>query len=318
MFKFQIKSDSCTSFCLSDKSYSIARVNKKNELSLHKRLEFTNATKASLEKSLAQDIEQFNLIGHPGRLILTPGQYQLLLMDAANVPESELAKALKWRLKGLVDYHLNDLALDAFLVPPHGPASQRKKAFVAATSLTELNAKLKIFESAFIDISEVGIAELSLRNIGTMIPGQIHAPIIIIALDDGGCQLHIFYKNQLYLVRSLPLTLTVANGNTPQAQNILLEIQRSVDYCLSELKIPEPREIIFTPSFCKSTALLNYFREESGKDIRLLDLNDFFKLESEFSLEQQQAVLYAVGGAMSPNIDEQNTDELGEITMRNL
>jgi len=298
---FALKKDKLiqTAVCVNDRGYSFVTLKDNKTVMLHYHHQFTDKTKKQLARQLANDIERLNLIGERCRLILLPNQYQLLSMDAADVPDDELAKALKWRLKGLVDYPLNDLAVDAFLVPPHGPAGQRKKAFVAATSLSALNKSIALFESAYVDIVEVGIAELALRNICSTIPTQQKNPIIVISLEGEVCQLHLLYQGKLYLARVLPLTQKMANDNTFQAQNMVLEVQRSIDYCLSELKISEPREIILTPSFYQATALLEHLRETLNKEIKLLDLCDHFSMDSALSPEDQQNVLFSLGGAMT-------------------
>ena len=308
MFQFKIKSDVTTAFCLSEYSYSLASIKEDGTLVACHEASFSEETKDSLGKSLSADIEKFNLIGKPCRLILTPTQYQLLLMDAADVPESELAKALKWRLKGLVDFPMNDIAMDAFLMPASGPAAHKKKALVAATSLAALKARLAVFESALVDINEVGISELSLRNICSLIVREHKAPIVVISTEGGSGQLCIFYKDLLYLTRPISVNLQIveANNNTDA---ILLEIQRSIDYCLSELKIPEPREVYFTPSFYKATDFINYVAAELSKRALLINLRDYFSIEPPLEAEIQKEILFCLGGAM--NAPDDITSEIG-------
>jgi hypothetical protein len=105
--------------CLGEKSYSLAGIKNNSELLFWVRKDFED--KGDLfAKSFAEDVERFDLLGASCRVVLAPGQYQLLLMDALEVPEEEMAKAIRWRLKGLVEYPINDIALDVFIVPPHG------------------------------------------------------------------------------------------------------------------------------------------------------------------------------------------------------
>ena len=298
-FKFKIKRTTQTAICMTDTSYSIATLSDDHRLLSHEYREFTAKTIPTLADSLISDAKRLHLIGQTCRLILTPQQYQLVMMDALDVPETEMAKALKWRLKGLIDYPLNDIAMDAFLVPPHGVANQQKKAFVAVTPLSKLRAKLALCAAAYIDIVEVGITELALGKLCSLLPLKRNAPIIVISPEGHNAQLHIFYHQQLYLVRALHLPIHVADENSDHQHSTLLEIQRSMDHCQVTLKLPEPQAIYFTPGFGKATVLLHYLEQELQNLVHLIDLNELLSLTEPLSLHDQQNLFYSIGGALT-------------------
>lgn len=313
-FKFKIKSTTQTAFCLTETSYSVVTMSTDNRLLLHEYHEFTAKTTPTLAESLIADAKRLHLIGQKCRLVLTPNQYQLVMMDTVDVPETEMAKALKWRLKGLIEYPLNDIAMDAFSIPPHGVAKQQKKAFVAVTSLSKLREKLALFEAAYIDIAEVGITELALEKICALIPLQHNAPIIVISLEAKNAQLHIFYNSQLYLVRVLQLSINFSDENPDHHRSTLLEIQRSIDYCLVTLKIPEPQGIFFTPGFGEAKYLLEYLKVEQTKPIQLIDLNALLSLTEPLTPKDQQDMFNSVGGAITiPEITTPLIDQDGLI-----
>lgn len=303
---FTPKSNRTFTCSLTDHGYSLTVI-QNDELLFCERHDFPNKPFDVIANSFASETERLGLIGEICQVILAPGQYELLLLDALEIPESEMAKAFRWKLKGLVDLPLNDIAVDTFTVPPHGGVGQRKKVFVAVTLLSALKNKLNMFESAYIYVNKVTIAELALRNLVACLPSKNNCPTIVISLEEGICQLHIFYLNQLYLVRQLALTQTIVDENGERTQNILLEIQRSVDYCLSELKLPEPDQIVFTPSFYKATVLFEFLKQElPNKEILLMDLNSFLEPGANIALEDQQKYLYSIGGALVvPNATEE-------------
>ncbi len=284
--------------CLGDNNYSIVAVQDNKKLLFSIWREFEDKPEL-MAKSFIDDIERLKLIGARCRVVLAPGQYQLLLMDALDVPEDDMAKALRWRLKGLVEYPLNDVAVDAFVVPPHGVVGQRKKVFVAVTLLSVLKKKLDMMESAYLEVDSVGIGELALRNLLELVPNQQAEPVIAISLEKGLCQLQILYRNQLYLVRELAIDQKLIAENDPQSHDILLEIQRSVDYCLSELKLPEPKQIIFTPSFYHAENLMQFLRDELSKEVILLNLADYLEMDPPLTLKEQQDCFYSIGGALT-------------------
>ena len=304
MFGLPLKSaDKIIACCLGENSYSIVALQDNKKLLFNIFREFDEKPE-QMVRSFIEDVDRLKLVGSGCRVVLAPGQYQLLLMDALDVPEDDMAKALRWRLKGLVEYPLNDIALDVFVVPAHGVVGQRKKVFVAVTLLSALKKKLDMLEAAFLEVESVGIGEIALRNLLALVPGLQGEPVIAISLEKGLCQLQILHNNALYLVRELALNQKLIDENDPQAQNILLEIQRSIDYCLSELKLPEPKHIVFTPSFYQATSLLQLLRDELSKDIILLNLADYLEMEPPLTLKEQQDCFYGIGGALTYTADE--------------
>src|SRR5262245_41425598 len=50
--------------------------------------------------------------------LLAPDEYQLLLVEAPNVQPAELKAAVRWRVKDLLDYHVDDATIDVLDIPP--------------------------------------------------------------------------------------------------------------------------------------------------------------------------------------------------------
>lgn len=310
-FKFNQSLKQTLACCLEESSYSISLVDANNRVVIHKHRDFSEKSSLNtLNEALTKDIEHLGLIGLSCRLILTSNQYELLHMDALDVPDEEAPKALRWRLKGLVDYPLNDVAIDVFHIPPHGVAGGRKKIFVAVTPLSALKIKLSTLEMAYLNTDVVTISELALRNFLTFVPLKHEAPVIVIGFQQKSCQLLLFFKNDLYLIRELSLNKKQVEENAPEAQSILLEIQRSMDYCQSELKLPGPRQIYLTPSFHKAGELLQFLRDELSVDVVLIDMNDYLEIEPKLDLESQHNAFYSISGALTP--PENEDDEVEE------
>jgi len=291
--------------CLSERGYSLAAVKDNKKLIFNLSREFASKPEL-MRKTFADDVAQLHIVGAQCRVILAPGQYQLLLMDALDVPEEEMVKALRWRLKGLVDYPLNDIAMDAFIVPPHGVVGQRRKVFVAVTLLSALKTKLAMLEAAYLTVSSIGIGELALANLLALMPKKPEAPLIVISLEQSLCQLQIIYSDKLYLVRQLPFNQSLIKEVGVMGEGVLLEIQRSIDYCLSELKLPEPQQIVFTPGFHEATDLLAFLRQELTKEIILLDIGNFLQMEPRLTLKEEQDSFYSIGGALTFSAQEQD------------
>lgn len=296
---FSAKNKLNLAYYLSEKHYGIAAVSDNKTLLFTEQRSISENTPDVVGKLLTSDNERLNLLGKRCSLILGRGAYQLIQMDAPDVSEEEMAKALRWRLKGLVDYPLNDIAIDAFLVPPHGVGKQRKKAFVAATLLSALAAKTVLFETAYLMVKHISIPEMALRNILSLLPDPCPDPIVVISMEEDHCQMQILKQNQFYLIRDLNVTRTTFEETSAETEFFLQEIRRSIDYCLGELKLPEPAMIYFTPGFYKSEKALQSIQQQLGKEVKLIDLNHCLAIDPPLPLGDQQDVFYAVGGAIT-------------------
>lgn len=69
--------------------------------------------------------------------LLSPGEYQVLLVEAPNVPQAELKTAIRWRIKDLLDYHVNDATVDVLSVPPNpGGGNERNQCMPLPRAMT--------------------------------------------------------------------------------------------------------------------------------------------------------------------------------------
>ena len=69
---------------------------------------------------LKQTLSSQQLYKVPLSSLLAIGDYQLLMVEAPEVPPAELRAAIRWRIRDLIDFHIDDAVLDVFDVPPSG------------------------------------------------------------------------------------------------------------------------------------------------------------------------------------------------------
>src|SRR5690606_31362999 len=49
--------------------------------------------------------------------LMGPNDYQLLLVEAPDVEATELRAAIRWRIKDLIDFHIDDAVIDVVEIP---------------------------------------------------------------------------------------------------------------------------------------------------------------------------------------------------------
>ena len=148
---------------IDEEAYRFVVMGQNNELIFSEKNALTHKSLKEMTLVLGERVDELNLIAAPCQLILLPGQYQLILMDALQMSDEDMIKAFRWRLKGLTDYDLKDLAIDLFSLPTVSSVVP-KKVFVALTPLSVLNKYRQLLQSAYLEPTSITIADMALRN----------------------------------------------------------------------------------------------------------------------------------------------------------
>jgi MSHA biogenesis protein MshI len=286
------KSGSKLAFCLRHDGVSMAMVNAEHKITHCEYIAFKTESLKDIQLSILEFVERYQLVGFPCHWVLYPGQYQLITTDNIDVAENELAQAIKWRVKGLIEYSIDDVTIDACIIPPHGINGQRNKVFVIAAQTSWLQTRLKIFEQSYLNVRKIIHADMAIRNL-IMAKEILHGPFICFYLDASICKIIIYFANDLYLVRQLTLDFSSKKASSQVYNSIILELQRSSDYCVSELKLSPPVKLLVSPKVSTYHGLLARIKDEINIPIESIKLMDFS--EDNYSLEAQVHGLLAAG-----------------------
>ncbi|MGS0740860.1 agglutinin biogenesis protein MshI [Glaciimonas sp. GG7] len=168
--------------------------------------------------------------------LLTSGEYQLLSIDALNVPPEELKKAVRWRLKEMLDYHIDDATIDVLAVPVNkvGPLHSNNTLFAVAVRNALIQQRQKLYEHAKIALRVIDIPEMAQRNMATLLEEKERA-LALLSLNAEGGLITFTFEGELYLSRRLDITLKQLEQADPVQKLVLyeritLELQRSLDH----------------------------------------------------------------------------------------
>ena len=187
----------------------------------------------------AADLEQLKREANLGNSVCTtllaPGEYQMLLVDAPNVPANELKTAIRWKIKDGLSYHIDDATVDVLQIPHNKLRSDRSQSLYAIAARNEtIQNRIALFEQARLALSVIDIPETAQRNIAAMFEQDDHA-LVFLAFDEHGGLLTFTSGGELYLSRRIEINigqLRDANeGMREQYRDrVELELQRSLDY----------------------------------------------------------------------------------------
>ncbi len=237
--------------------------------------------------------------------LLKPGDYQMLLVEAPNVPREELRSAIRWRVKELLDYHVEDAMIDVLDIPPPAETPGRAHSMFAVAARNEvIQNTIRRFEQAQVPLSVIDIPETAQRNVAALYEEEGRA-IALLYFDSAEGLLTINYRTELYMARRIDIGVAqIAGASDSDAQaellgRVLLEVQRTFDHFERQypevgisalLLAPEPRE----------SGLLDYLADNLGLPVRSVDLQEVIEFDRDAKLDvaQQWRLFHLVGTSL--------------------
>jgi MSHA biogenesis protein MshI len=237
--------------------------------------------------------------------LLAPGEYQLLLVDAPNVPRPELKTAIRWRIKDLLDYHIDDATVDLLGVPPNPAAGERPNSLYAVTARNDvIQACVGRFEAARIPLSVIDIPETSQRNVAALFESDERGLAMLHLGQDQGL-LTINYRRELVLARRIEVgmqdLLAAAPGvaREEQFQRVLLELQRTFDHFDRHFAYVPVAKLMLAPD-PEDCGLLEFLAANLDLPLERVRLSGAiaFGSRAELEPEEEWRLFHLIGAAL--------------------
>lgn len=236
--------------------------------------------------------------------VLSGGHYQLLSVDAPNVPPDELRTAVRWRLKDMLDFHVDDATIDVLDIPADKNAAVRQHAmFAVAARNAVIEQRQKLFALAKIPLLAIDIPEMAQRNISALLETEGRG-LAMLSFDADGGLLTVSFKGELYLSRRIDVTLEQLldpehERKHQRFEKITLELQRSLDHFERQFHFISVAQLLLAPSAI--TGLEEYLSSNLYMPVGRCDLADVFDLAAAPDLAAvalQQQLFIALGAAL--------------------
>lgn len=222
------------------------------------------------ESSFKEITARAHLRGLRANGVLSMDKYQVLMVDAPDVPVEELRAAVKWKIRDLIDFHIDDVAIDVFDVPTRAATSPSRSLYVVAARSSAVRGLVdKLFEAG-LEIGAIDIVEMALRNLAFADAGEDERLVTLYLERDRGV-IVLSHGATLYFTRQLDLGY--AGVGDPQVNaRLTLEIQRSLDYCDSHLDFGRPSRIAAIPFGGADAVFLDAISADIGLPADYFDL----------------------------------------------
>lgn len=246
--------------------------------------------------------------------LLRSGDYQIIQIEAPNVLPSEMKNAVRWRIKDMIDFPVDEATVDAVSIPgAEGAAGRAAQVIAVAARNQVIAAAVKPFNDADIPLDVIDIPEFAQRNIARCLEPEGRG-VALLSLDDRGGLLTFTSGGELYQHRRIDITLATLRGAGPEQRDpvemglevegpyerLALELQRSLDHFERMFPRVAPAKLVVSP-VPGADQLRSFLAGRLDLPVELLYLSEVMDFPDVVELHEpvrQAQWLHAIGGAM--------------------
>ena len=215
--------------------------------------------------------------------LLGGGEYQFLSVEAPAVPAEEMKTAIRWRLKDMLDYPVDQATIDVLEIVVDKAASGRaNNVFVVAARNSVIEARQNLFLDAGLNLTVIDIPEMAQRNISALLEAEGRGVAVLSFGADGGL-LTVTYRGELYLSRRIDVTVEQLRDTDHERKNtcydkITLELQRSLDHFERQYSFISVSKLVLAPT--GASGLDEYLSSNLYTKVETLDLASVLDLSA--------------------------------------
>lgn len=235
--------------------------------------------------------------------LLRHNEYQVVQVEAPQVAAEERREALRWRVKEMVEFPVDNAGIDVLDIPfkQGGRAAQ---VFVVVAKHAALVPRIHLFQDAKVPLAAIDIPELAQRNVAALFEEENRGLALLVFDADGG-RLTFTYQGSLYATRHIDATskdIAAPGGDASGAifERVLLDVQRSLDNFDRNFSFITLARLLVAP-IPGAAAFVDYLKSNLYQPVALLDLAAGLDLTAVPALAdpaQQAHALLAIGAAL--------------------
>lgn len=166
-------------------------------------------------------------------LSLPSDDYHMLSMETPSVPAAERADAMRWRVKDMIEFPVDEACVDCLVLPSPDGEGEGQHAWAVVSHRERMGDWMSRVRKAKLDLSSIDIPELALRNLLVLEP-QPQATALLRLSSTGGA-LIVAWRGELCSFRRFN-DLNIAHfssvdlmGRQALLERLALELQRTAD-----------------------------------------------------------------------------------------
>jgi len=218
------------------------------------------------------------------------GDYHFLQVEPPAVPEAELKEALRWHIKGMVDFPVDQATLDVLDVPADKEGKAKARFLYVAVSRNDLVGRyVRLFQEAGLDLEAIDIPEMAQRNVSALFEAQDRS-LAMLGFSDTGGLLTFTYRGELLSSRRIDVSLRqLAQAGEEQRfamfERVGLELQRSLDTFERQFTFVSLGKLVVSP-VAGETGLAAYLSSNLYVGVETADLGNALELDKVLALRK--------------------------------
>lgn len=259
--------------------------------------------------------KQLELDRHRCITLLKSGEYQIIQVEAPNVLPEEMKNAVRWRIRDIIDFPVDEATVDVVSIPGTEDATGRAgQLFAVAARNQVIAAAVKPFNDADIPLEVIDIPEFAQRNVARCLESE-GAGVALLSLSERGGLLTVTCRGELYQHRRIDVTLASLRSagseeheSTQELQlesegpyeRLVLELQRSLDHFERQFPRVALGKLVVTPvsGADKLRAFLVNRLDLRVELLNLSEMMDFPRVTDLHEPARQLQCLHVIGAAL--------------------
>ena len=275
---------------------------------------------------LAREIRARRLVDTPCVAVLPPDRYMLRLVDAPDVQPTELAGAVRWIARDLIDFGVEGAAVDFFEIPREQRSDRGQRVYVVAAQASTIQEVVELTTQCKLRLQSIGVRELALADLSRRLATGAGGAALL-HLDRKQGVIVTVHNGMLHLVRRLEARLgdlltekraqkravaifepqeyefeadprPLVSEESEVLDALLLEVQRSLDYHETHLAQTPVANLWCAPLEDEVPDLLSALEKNLTVGVRSLDLNEVLDSDDLLPLREQARYVAAIGAGL--------------------
>lgn len=255
--------------------------------------------KAEYVSQLKEWVSAHNLSGQPCHAVLSSSQYKTYPVERPQVEDSEMSDAVRWKVKDLLDYSIEEAVIDAYEFPKDALRGRPEQVSVVSARTSTIQNVVNVIEEAGLNLITIDIADLALRNIASRLVENENQTSALLYLRSGEGMVVLIKNNTLYFSRHFDFSLEALNDVAQQdnvIQHLALEVQRSFDYFDSQMA-QVPPQFLYLMGPTPNLPLANMLGGSISAQVKVFDMSLCFGEQHKISQEDINGFV-AMGSAL--------------------
>ena len=153
----------------------------------------------------------------PAVLVLDEADYELLLVEAPNVPEEELTAALEYRIGDLLNQPIEETAIQAVSLPSDAYRGRMSMAYVIASPNSTIKERVRWAAEHNLSLDTITVPEFSLLSVLSAV--DMKQGTALLELTPGYGIIRLYQDGALYLTRQVEVGLDALNIKDPDSED---------------------------------------------------------------------------------------------------